>query len=348
MIGNPGILVVGAGVSGLACGKALAEAGRSLQVLERARGVGGRCTTRRIEGQPVDLGPVFLHGRSSAFLEALEAVPSESLHGWPSDLHGTGRPCQPEAFAPGERRIAYCDGLSAFPNWLAVGQEIQTEAEAIGLETAGPRIQVLTKDGGRREAGTVVLALAPEQVLQLFDGRSGGGTLEAGAPKEVATLRALLGFSRSEPCLTLAALYSLQAPAPPWQVCYPEDSRVVQLVSHDSSKRRAPSFRALLFQAHPRWSGEHLEDPGWTERILEEAGRIVAPWAAEPLFQHAHRWRFARTGRAGELSGPLLIRLPGGSRLGVCGDRFASGGGVEGAWLSGRALARRILEEEQS
>jgi renalase len=45
---------------------------------------------------------------------------------------------------------------------------------------------------------------------------------------------------------------------------------------------------------------------------------------------------------------PVLIVGAGGSglscaRLGVCGERFAPGGGVEGAWRSGQMMARRLL-----
>jgi len=346
MVGDREVLVVGAGVSGLACARALAVTGRPLAILERASGVGGRCATRRVEGQPVDLGPAFLHGRAPAFLAALEVVPAARLAGWPSDIHGTGRPCQPEAFDPGERRVAFAEGLTAFPKWLATGLEVRTGLDVTGLGIAGPRLRVLAADGASWEAGTVVLALAPEQALRMLDAATGAGGLPVTAPAVAATLRALLTMTRSEPSLALAALYPPDAPVPAWQVSYPEDSRILQVVSHDSSKRVSPSFRALVFQTHPRWSGEHLDDEGWPGRVLEEAGRVVGAWAATPLHRHAHRWRFARTGRAGEMSAPLLFRLPGGARLGVCGDRFAPGGGVEAAWLSGKVLARRILAEE--
>lgn len=343
MVAEAGIVVVGAGVSGLACASSLTGNRSPVWVLERARGIGGRCTTRRLEGQPLDLGPVFLHGRSAAFQNALEAVPSTPLRGWPGEIRGSGRPCQPEAFAPGERRIAYAEGLSAFPKWLARGLEIQTGTEVIRLEIHGSRIRLQVKDGEPWEAGTALLALAPEQTLRLLEAST---EFQAAAPAEAATLRALLGLAHSEPSLTLAALYPATVPQPSWQVFYPEDSRILQLASHDSSKRAHPAFRALVLQAHARWSSDHMEDADWPERLLEEAGRLVGPWATAPLHRHAHRWRYARTGRSGEMAAPLLFHLPGGARLGVCGDRFAAGGGVEGAWLSGCALARRIQMED--
>src|SRR5512139_3416646 len=119
------VVVVGAGISGLACARELASAGRPVVVLERARGVGGRCATRRVEGQPVDFGVAFLHGRDPEFLAALERVPATRLDGWPVAISGAGRPCQPDAFSPGERRLAWAEGVSAFPKQLAAGLDVR-------------------------------------------------------------------------------------------------------------------------------------------------------------------------------------------------------------------------------
>jgi predicted NAD/FAD-dependent oxidoreductase len=333
------VVIVGAGVSGLACARALAGAGRPVVVLERARGVGGRCATRRIEGQAVDHGVAFLHGRDPEFLAALRAVPATAIPDWPVAISGSGRPCQPEAFAPGEQRLSFAEGVSAFPKHLAAGLDVRLEAEVLGVEAAGAAVRVRTVRGEPLEAGTVVLALAAEQA----------GALLAGvpdAPPDLASARALLHLSRSQPCLSLLALYPAEAPPPAWQVCYPEDSRVLQLLSHDSSKRRPPARLAMVYQAHPAWSRAHLEDAAWPEAVLAEAGRLLGPWAVRPATSHAHRWRHARNDRSAELAGPMLLSLPGGGRIGLCGDRFAPGGGVEAAWRSGRMLAGRILAGE--
>jgi predicted NAD/FAD-dependent oxidoreductase len=328
---------VGAGVSGLSCARELADAGRRARVLERARGVGGRCATRRLEGQPVDIGVAFLHGRDPAFLAALEAVPG-ARPGWPEAILGTGRPCQPEAYRPGERRLAIADGVSAFPKHLGAGLDVRCEARVEALDLGGSRPRVRLEGGAVEEAPVVVLAVAPEQALRLLPGE---------AVPAVASVRALLAMARSDPSLSLAALYPAEVPVPAWHVWHPEASAVLQIASHDSGKRTSPRFLALVYQAHPRWSREHLDDPAWPDRVLDEAGRLLGEWARTPVARHAHRWRYARTARSDELTAPILARLPGGGRLGFCGDRFARGGGVEAAWLSGRALARRILAGEE-
>ncbi len=72
------IIIIGAGITGLSCARRLRQAGVPALVLERARGVGGRCATRRVEGQPVDHGVIFLHGSDPDFLAALDEVENAS------------------------------------------------------------------------------------------------------------------------------------------------------------------------------------------------------------------------------------------------------------------------------
>jgi renalase len=331
------VVIVGAGVSGLACARALRRAGRGVLVLERARGVGGRCATRRVEGQPVDFGVAFLHGRDPDFLAELEAVPGERLDGWPVSTMGAGPPCQPEAFSPGERRLAWAEGISAFPRALAEGLPVRLRTEVTGVEVAAGGVRLSLAEGAPLEAAEVVLATAAEEADALL------ATLAA-PPLDVAAARGLLGLSRSQPCLAVIATYPADAPPPPWHVLYPEGSRLLQLVSHDSAKRPGAPRLVLVLQAHPAWSAAHLDDPAGPAALLAEAGRLLGPWAARPTQAEPHRWRHARNDRAAELAGPLRLTLPGGGRLGLCGDRFARGAGVEAAWRSGRAMAARILE----
>lgn len=333
--------MVGAGVCGLACAQVLSAAGLEPLVLESARGVGGRCATRRLAGQPVDFGVAFLHGQDPGFLAALRVVPATVLEGWPSEIHGTGRPCQPDAFAAGERRLAYAEGVTAFPKHMARGLTVRLGAQVVSLELTGGALALRLDDGGLIEAGKVVLALAPEQALDLLS------TLPE-PPPEVRSANAVLDMTRSHACLTVMATYPDDAPRPTWQVSYPETSAVIQMVSHDSSKRPAGSSLALVVQAHATWSRLHLDDPAWPEALLREAASLHGAWAARPAAVESHRWRFARGNRDSELAAPLWLRLPGGARLGVAGDRFAPGGGVEATWLSGRRLAERILQETRA
>src|SRR5689334_6987897 len=54
------VVVVGAGLSGLACALHLVAAGRSVTVLERAAGPGGRAGRLSLHGYRFDTGPTVL------------------------------------------------------------------------------------------------------------------------------------------------------------------------------------------------------------------------------------------------------------------------------------------------
>ena len=56
------VIVIGAGVAGLAAARALHDAGRQVVVLEGRDRAGGRIATDRSLGAPVDLGAAWIHG----------------------------------------------------------------------------------------------------------------------------------------------------------------------------------------------------------------------------------------------------------------------------------------------
>jgi len=333
------VAIVGAGVSGLACARAVATAGGEAQVIDRARGVGGRCATHRLDGVGFDIGVSFLHGRDADFLAEVRGVPGRRIEGWPRAIRGTGRPCQAEAFQPGEERLALAGGVNAFPKHLARGLDVRVASRVESLDLSGDAPRLRLEGGEEVRARHVVLALAPEQVLRLLDG-------VPELPRPLGSVRALLQTSASEPSLSLCAAYPPGTPAPDWDACYPEESDILQFVSHESSKRDAPPFLGLVLQARPGWARRHHDDPSWPGALLGEAARLLGAWAGSPAATHPHRWRFARTDLSSELSAPVLVRLASGASVGICGDRFARGGGVEAAWLSGRELGRRVAALE--
>ncbi|HEX7477248.1 MAG TPA: FAD-dependent oxidoreductase [Polyangiales bacterium] len=337
------VLIIGAGVSGLSCARALARAGKSVRVLERSRGVGGRCATRRIDGQPVDHGVAFLHGRSPGFLEAVRAVRATRIEGWPSIVRGEGTPCQPRAFDPRESRVALREGISMFPKSLATGLDVTLDVNVTALQLdAAFGITVHADQCGEAlmfRARDVVLALAGPQTEALLS------TLPDCRPAETA--RALLALLPSFPCATLIAVYERSAGVPPWHMWYPESSSSVLLVAHDSSKRADPEHTVLVVQARPAWSRVELGrgESEWAALLLHDAAQLLGPWADRPITLSAQRWRHARVGAESELAAPLVLDLPRGCRIGVAGELCAPGGGVEAAWRSGEELARRLLDE---
>ncbi|MDQ0785485.1 NAD(P)/FAD-dependent oxidoreductase [Streptomyces sp. B3I8] len=70
------VLVVGAGVAGLACARDLAAAGRSVRVLEASDDVGGRMRTDRVDGFVVDRG---FHVFNTSYPQVRQRLPLRDL-----------------------------------------------------------------------------------------------------------------------------------------------------------------------------------------------------------------------------------------------------------------------------
>lgn len=335
-------LIVGAGTSGLACARALASAGRRAVVLERSRGLGGRCATRRIGGQPVDHGAPFVHGSDPEFLAAARSVdPGEILDGWPRRVEGGGHPCLPRAFEARETRLAYRGGMTALAKALARGLDVRRNT-AVGRIDAGPGGPVVTTESGERlTTESVVLALPAVTARRLL-------ACVAGPTREMAAVDALLGMVGSQACLTLIAGYDAGGREPGWDVLYPDASAVVHLVVNDSAKREAPAATVLVAQSRPCWSRVHQDgDPeSWGREIVAELARTVGDWAGRPRWVQAHRWRYARADQGSEMTRPIAVDLKDGGRIVVTGETFAPGAGMEAAWRAGVAAAERVLREE--
>ncbi len=338
------VIIVGAGIAGLTVARELRARGHAPLVLERSRGVGGRCATRRIDGQPVDHGLGFLHGSDPRFLAALDAAlaGAEAIESWPIARDGEGTPCQPRAFGERGRRLVPREGVNVFAKALARDAHVRTTArvEAIALvsDPAAGRAWDVTLEGGERlRTRALVLTQPVPGATALLE------PLAATEPG-VREWLPLLSLVHVVPCLTVIARYGKAFGIPEWDAAYPAESDLIQVALHDSAKRGPGAEPTLVIQARPNWSRRHLKDApeGWAQLLLDEAVRLWGAGVGAPATMQAHAWRHARVATGSELAAPLLRPLPGGPLLGMAGDGFHEAGGAEGAHLSGLSLAERL------
>lgn len=91
------ILVIGAGVAGLTAARALAVAGRQVTVVEARNRIGGRILTQTTQGEPVELGAEFVHGKPPELWALLEeaGLSAYELDGEELCLSEDGRRLEP-------------------------------------------------------------------------------------------------------------------------------------------------------------------------------------------------------------------------------------------------------------
>lgn len=336
---SPNVLVVGAGIAGLTCAGTLAQAGCAVRVLERSRGVGGRCATRRVDDQPVDHGAPYLHGAGAPFLETMRRLALPGLvPGWPQRVREPQLACQPDAFGVGVTRWAIQGGMSILPKRLAEGLDVRLGQRVIAITPAASAFDTVNERGERLSSPVLVLAASLAQTLRLLE------PLAADWPDAASTLERLRAIE-CVPVLTAIAGYAPDSPEPGFDAWNPFETTMVQMIVHDSAKRDAPAERVLVVHARPRFARLRLEDSplDWGRDLLWETAELLGHWASEPRWLQPHRWSSGRVRIGDQLTAPVVLRHPQGGALVLAGDAFGGAPGLEGAWTSGVRAAEECL-----
>lgn len=312
------VVVVGAGLSGLVCGRTLVADGHDVVLLDKGRSPGGRLATRRIDGAVLDHGAQFFTVRSEALAADVAAWQRDGLvrvwcHGFATD--------------DGHPRYAVVGGMNALAKHLARGLDVRCGALAFAVHRGDGRAHawsVALDDGSALDADAVVLTAPVPQSLSLCV------TAGVELPPE---LRAI-DYDR-----TLALLAVLDGPSavpPPGGVQQPEPR--IAFVG-DNEAKGISARPALTLHASPSWSAQHWElDPEAAHDALVD---LAAPWCGNRRVVAAQvkRWRFATP--AATWPDPCW-RAPD-APLALAGDAFA-GPRVEGAYLSGLAAAAALRQ----
>jgi predicted NAD/FAD-dependent oxidoreductase len=328
------LIVVGAGVAGATAARAVTDAGLRVRVLEKSRGLGGRCATRRLDdgGREVriDHGAQFFTVRDPAFQHAVDAwseadevrVWSRGLPTWTPDegLRPVSEHGHPRYVAP--------DGMSRVGRLLIADVEVvrRSRVERLAPDRGGWRLEL--EDGSAQLARTVIVTAPAPQTLALLPDEG----IDADA-------RATLAAIRYAPSFTWMA--AADVPAPAWPGVRVEGHPVLSWIANDATKRRQhPSRPVLVAHATPTFARARLEDPPeQVEEAMRGAVAEVVGADVRPHWSRLHRWRYALA----ETPAPdRFLRLAPG--LIAAGDGFGAGR-VEGAFLSGRAAAEAILAD---
>ena len=115
-------------------------------------------------------------------------------------------------------------------------------------------------------------------------------------------------------------------------------------IARDSSKPGRNGPETWLLHATPEWSEVYMEDDAAsvTTALLAAFAALGGPAPTAITATSAHRWRYADTDPATlSAAGSPGSWWDADLRLGLCGD-WLHGGKVQGAWLSGRHVARRL------
>ncbi|MCM5705499.1 NAD(P)/FAD-dependent oxidoreductase [Larsenimonas salina] len=324
---SPKIAVIGAGISGLSAAQTISRADLSVSVFEKARGPGGRMSSRRERECTIDLGVPCFSARSTEFKRTVERWLSAGIIShWPlSPKRLKNR--QIHNYDMQHLRFAGNPRMSAITRYMSQGLNVTTQAHVSAIEYANDQVYLELENGQR--AGPfdhVILALPPKQAFALL-------------PESEQDLKALCSRTAFHPCWNVHAVLN-EFPELDWDALYIE-SGPIGFAEYQSAKPGRENSPAIRLIARPEWSRTHLEKT--PDVIAATLWHTFLNRYPDPLpgaiRLKAHRWRYAE---------PLVERRspehhpPSSRHLSVCGD-WCLGNNVEAAWLSGRTCARNVL-----
>jgi len=337
------LAVIGAGMAGIACARTLMQAGHSVQLFEKSRGVGGRMATRSSPFGSFDHGAQYFTQRDARFSQALTTVPG-LCKPWSAntvrvlDAHGrvaaAGLPPREPHWvpAPGMNALARQWAQPLLEQQQLALQTRVTRLERDALNARHWQLRTEGPDGGQHVYSGfegVMLALPSPQTRDLLQ----GSALAKSWVKRLDQVQVA-------PCWTLMLAFpqamqaGLSALGPQWNAARSTHHRIAWLARESSKPGREPIERWTV-QASAAWSQEHLEDDALrVQGKLLKAFTEVTGIRAEPAHIDTQRWRYAQTTQP--LGQSHLWDAKSG--LGVCGD-WCLGHRVENAFVSGLELA---------
>ncbi|MEH0936977.1 NAD(P)/FAD-dependent oxidoreductase [Micromonospora psammae] len=308
------MIVVGAGIAGVACAGELVRAGVPVEVRERGRVPGGRLASRRFDGRPTDTGAAYLTADDPDFTEVVEGWRAAGLvREWTDTFLAYGADGHREVSGP--RRWAAPRGLRSLVEELARDLPVTVDRPVTSVRP-GPVV-----DG--RSCAAVALCVPGPQAAPLLD------------PALTAATRAV-GEQRWSPSLATV----LRFPSRRWadfRGAFVNDHPVLALVCDDGD-RRGDDAPVLVAHTTPEFAAGHLAQPGAAGPPVEQAVRDLLGLPEPAELVHVHRWTYAKPTAGGV--GTYHLDDEG---IGLAGDAFGKPR-VQSAWRSGRDLGRALAE----
>ncbi len=309
------VVVVGAGVAGLAAARALTDAGHQVTVLDKGRRVGGRLSTREFaNGGRAHAGAQFFTVRSDEFARAVTTWQAMGLvHEW----------CRGFSSNDGHPRYAIRGGMSQLAAAMAGGLEVRCSFHVEHVHEEANRVVVDWPEAHGHEAGrlvadAVIVTVPVPQAAALL-----GGDVFVPPISYLPTLSLMVTLDRGVEV----------SPSGGLQVA---DDPVWSFVG-DNQAKGTSTVPAVTFHSTSGFAASRLDDP--VSSITDELVDAARPFlhGASVFETQLQRWLYATPIQ----SFPEGSFATEGGRIILAGDAFG-GPKIEGAFLSGLEAADQI------
>lgn len=306
--------IVGAGIAGANCAGTLAAAGWEVDAFDKARGAGGRLSTRRMEPGWATLGTPFISARRDPFRSQLREWVRQD---WLAPIRGNiwqGRATVSWTQAQLQNHYRPLIEPSQIVRQMLGAARLHTQTRIAALQ---PRTLILENGQTLGNYDCIICSVPTPQAIPMLDA--------------LPRLRERLGAVRYRPIWSF--LMRL------------ENSPAADIIKFDDhllnlAVRQTDSSDLWAVYSSHEFAETYLEvsaEEASTRAASALMGLLGLPWPVE--VEASHRWRYALPENA---VGGFWLGDPE-NRVVLIGDGIA-GAGVERAWESGLRLAQSLIQ----
>ena len=318
------LVVIGAGISGLAAAKAAHMAGQHVLVIDKGRRIGGRVSTRRADSFTFNHGAQFVTSRGDDFSIVLESAESAgALARW--------------QIADDKTAFAGSPTMRDLPTFMGQGLDIRQQIEIAqiiaqpltGLSANG--LCLIDKNDNMIKTRKLIITAPAPQTARL---------LRAIEP----AMAALADRALYAPCWTAMFGFDDMPTMPAWPIR--QRDGVIGWAGLEQMRPQADQTHpAITIQASGDWS------QAWIEASKDDViAALYAALASEdqaslprPIMSAAHRWLYAKVIRPATIDTSIAPHgiTNAGRSIAIAGD-WLGGARVEHAYDSGLAAINAL------
>lgn len=318
------LVIIGAGISGLAAASAAHKTGQHVVVIDKGRRIGGRVSTRRADGFTFNHGAQFVTAKGDAFSAVLHAAETAgALARW--------------QIADDKTTFAGSPTMRDLPVFMGQGLDIRQDMEIASIM---PHPLTGTNNNG--------LCLTDKNGTNLLTRKL---IVTAPAPQTARLLRdiepamaALADSALYAPCWT--AMYGFDAmPIMPTLPIRNRDGAIGWAGLEQTRPHADQHYPAITIQASADWS-QHWIEASKDEVIAALFDTLASETGVElprPVMSAAHRWLYAKVIRPATIDTSIAPHgiTNAGRSIAIAGD-WLGGARVEHAYDSGLAAINAL------
>jgi len=316
------VLVIGAGMSGLAAAKDLANAGKDVLVIDKGRGLGGRLSNRRIGGAIAEHGAQFVTARTPRF-EALLADWLEAgiiAEWWRGEEDENG-----EAGYPRYRGVPT---MSAMAKQLAKDLNVQSGFRAVSVAKLDDGWLTTLESGDTIKCEQLVITAPAPQTIDLL--AAGDVVISEAHQRQLERIE-------YEPCIAVMAALSNSTEIPQNGALPISHGPIAWIADNEAkgvSEKPSVTIHASAEFSRDNWDRDR-QLVG--QELLNVAEQLLGASVVE--FQ-VHGWLYSKPASTEAQTCLVVSDEP---MLVLAGDAFG-GPKIEGAVVSGWAAAEALSQ----